>query len=493
MDFIKKHENQITGIMIAIVALLSVVPSLYICRYLYPVQDDFHYTRCMNELMNSGMGLVSASLHKTVEYYLHYCGCYSSSFLGFFVSGIIKCNIMGIRVLCFSNLCLFYVVLYYFVMTVVVDVFGIKKHEARWIFLLVLECITGLTYYAESEAFYWFITSIQYLFIVTCILAGAALLIRGLVHNHRYMCILSVPFALIGSGGALNISFMCSCAFGCIMIWVILTKQNIKYSLPGVLTALIGTFINGIAPGNYVGKGSGKDVSVGTIVQSVVLSYKCEFERYIALLKKPLFIFILLALIIALVFIKMPVRENGYRLPFLGIFILESVIAAVIFPVMFGYGWDAYHVTCRCRFVSDLTLFICTVLSLLYLKGWLTRIGVEARCSRIVGIVSTVILCVIAGIVLNGQWKKGTGMYQQYTEIKDGSMKAFSDYAVEIINQTKNSKDSIVTIHIPTVEDTTCLIDPQYTIGEHDITGRSGNKAMAVCYEKEGVIIIPEE
>lgn len=491
MQLIKKHENLIASILILIVAVLSVIPSLYICRYVYPVQDDFHYARYVREVMSEGNGLFVSSIKGTIDYYKTFCGCYSSSFLGFFVSGIVNCNIWGVRLVCLISVGLFYIALYFFLITMFGIVFGVKKHEARWLFLLVLECLTGIIYYAEHEDYYWFITAVQYLFITTCILAGSSLLIYGIIKKRKYLYIVSALLAVIGSGGALNIAALCVCTYGFIWIWAFFDSKERKNVSIVCMVALLFAVINGVAPGNYIRKGT--PLTVNQAVQAILLSYKYMIDRYVFYLKNPLFIFVLITLLIALLFIKMPTKDNGYKLPIFMMLVLESTIALVIFPVMIGYGWDAYQVICRANFISDLVLFICTVISALYIKGWMNRIGVELKYPRYVGTILIILICIIAGFVLNKQWKKGTAMYRQYAEIKDKSMQEYSDYVVDVINQVKNSNDSIVRIYIPVVEDKTCLINAQYTIGEYDINEFCGNTSMANFYGKKAVYIYPVE
>lgn len=70
-------------IYLGLIVVLT-LPSLILTLYSYPVQDDFHYAYYGRELMRQGYNLITMSFAKTWEYYITFCGCYTSSFLGYF-------------------------------------------------------------------------------------------------------------------------------------------------------------------------------------------------------------------------------------------------------------------------------------------------------------------------------------------------------------------------------------------------------------------------
>ncbi|MGN0157149.1 MAG: DUF6056 family protein [Lachnospiraceae bacterium] len=482
------RHSYIKNAFVIILAIISMIPSLLFCRYTYPVQDDFHYAYHARLLFEKGYHLFSMSWAKMVEYYLTFTGCYTSSFFGHFFSGIIQCNPTGIQIFCFVSLALFYLALYLCISGVTRNIFKINLFKTNCIYCLLIFCFTGLIYYAENEDYYWFITSVQYLLITSCILVGVYMYIQGLT-NKRYYLIGAGLLGFLGAGGALNIAAMCFLFFSFVAFWGVFILGEKKAAMPVWLIVTLGGIINGIAPGNYIRYG--KPLTIKSLLQAIFNSYYYTFLRIIEYLKKPLFIFILIALAIVIFLWKPTEVKFRCRRPVLFMAIWITTISIVIFPVMLGYGYETYMIICRSNFISDLVIFFAFFIVFIYWRCWIFSCNKNLIITRKAGIVCLVALTIFSCLTLNRMWKKGTAFYRQVAELKKGTPQEYAAYWIDVYKEIEESAEDIVVIYRDEeIEDMTCLINPVLTIGEYDYEHTHGNRSIAQFYGKKAVLFL---
>lgn len=479
--------------MVLLLAIISMVPSLIYCRYTYPVQDDFHYAYHARLLFGEGHNLFSMAWAKTVDYYLTFTGCYTSSYFGHFFSGIIQCNPVGIQIFCFVSMILFYGAVYLCIFGITKYIFKMNIFKINCIYCLLIFCFTGLIYYAENEDYYWFITSVQYLLITTCILVGIYLYIKGLREDKIVYLVCAGVLGFLGAGGALNIAAMCFVLFSFVTCFGIFILKKKKPAILVFLVVLVGGLINGLAPGNYIRYG--EPLTIKSLIEAVIDSYGYTFLRIEEYLEKPLFVFILLALIIGILLWKPDEELFECRFPFLFTVICITAIAVVIFPVMLGYGGGTYLVICRSNFISDTAIFIASFIGFIYWRCWLYKKNEKFIVSRKIGIIAIICLTVFSCIVLNGMWKKGTAFYRQIAELKKGIPQEYAAYWIDVYEEIEESEEDIVIMYRENiVEDKTCLINPVFTIGQYDYENSPYNRSIAEFYGKEAVfLMVPDE
>lgn len=486
------RKEYMKSIVVLFLAIVSMIPSLTLCRYVYPVQDDFHYAYHARLLFEEGYNLFTMAWAKTVDYYLTFTGCYTSSFLGHFFSGIIQCNLEGIQWFCFISMMLFYISLYFCAYGITRYIFNINLFKINCIYCLLIFCFTGLIYYAENEDYYWFITSVQYLLITTCILFGLYLYIKGLYTDKKVYLIFAGIMGFLGSGGALNIAAMCFLFVSYIMWWGMFVLKKRKQALIVWAIVLVGGIINGIAPGNYIRHG--EPVTMQAIIEAAIDSCHYALLRIYQYLSNPLFVFIILALVIGILLWKPDNIILKCRFPVLFAVIGFATIAVVIFPVMLGYGWDTYLIICRSNFISDTVIFMIFFVVLIYWRCWLFSHNGKMYIPRKIGIVVMFCFTIFACIILNGMWKKGTAFYRQIVELRKGTPQEYSAYWIDVYEEIEESQDDIVVLYREAIaEDKTCLINPQFAVGEYDYANSPLNRSIAQFYGKEAVFLFAQE
>lgn len=479
------------GIFILAVLILT-IPSLMITRYVYPCQDDFHYAFYAQETMAEGHGLFYMAMKWTIHYYKTFCGCYTSSFLGYFISGIINCDLWGIRIFEFCSLLLFYGALYLFVYAVSHKLMGFPRERVLPFYCVLLAMLNGLIYYGWHEAFYWFITSIQYLMITSLILLGIAAFSFGLCEEagrkKTLFCIAASVLGFLGSGGTLSIAAFCCALYLLAALWGIADRREWKASSLIMGITLLGAIINGVAPGNYLR--AGETQTITDVIYAGKMSVKYAIERWETFAENPVF-WIIMILLFAFVFsAERQQSKFDFKLPGLFVLVLFGFVSGIIFPAMLGYGYDVYEILMRGNFISDTAFYLYIFMGTLYIKGWLDR-KYHTVSPKIVNRDTAWIGCFLLAALLvfeRDDWDR-IPFIAQYRELSAGMFAEYSDFCVDIYRQIEESDQDIVEIHTDYVEQQVCLIGPQFFEGWYDPEEEYANRTIARFYGKRAVYI----
>ena len=490
----EKCKRFMRSLLYGIVAIILVLPSLVITQYSYPCQDDFTYASCAQNLLSQGYNLLTMSLKMTVEYYKTFTGCYTSSFLGHFFSGLINCQIRGIRAFEFCSLIIFYISLLLLVYVIACKIMQWKKREVLPLYCLVLALFNGLIYYSDHDDFYWFITSVQYLLISSMILIGFSLAIYGCYLEDRkkrtLVITLSALLGFLGSGGTLSIA-----AFGCSLyvisfVWGFFVRKKKREAIIVMTTTLVGAILNGIAPGNYIR--AGEPVTTGVLINAVIKSARYTLERWETFLHNPVFWIIVTAMVVFIFHCEGDSSKIRFKfmLPLVFIFVLFGFVAGIIFPTILGYGYECYIILNRGNFISDTAFYIFLLLALLYVRGW-----VHEKYPQIEKIYQNrdvkvcVILLIVCMLVMNRNDMLNIPVIKEYVDWSKGEYRKYSDYCMGIYQEIAQSDDDIVEIYVNKVEDMTCMMNPQFYEGYYNPDEEYANRTIADFYGKSAVYV----
>jgi len=471
-----------------ILLVILITPSLYITQYAYPVQDDFHYSYYAKEMMNQGHTLLTMALLKTWEYYITFCGCYASTFLGYIVEGIVQCNVTALRIFELFSMILFYIALFIFARTVLMKVMGIKK--VLPIYCILVSFFTCLVYYGQHEVFYWFITSIQYLFLSSIILLGASFYINFCYYNCKRYFVAASVMGFLGAGAALHIAAFAFALYMLIGVWGMYLKKKRVVFIFGCV--LIGGLINGVAPGNYLR--DGKALTLERFVIVIKQSILYAFERIEMHMKMPVFWILIGILCLILLTYTSHVPQYEFRFPVLFFCMLFVMIAVVVFPVMLGYGWDVCVIMARGNFIFDMVIYLAVFLALLYIKGWLDHkypqlSGLHINSDTKIAIV----LCVLGmAIVLRGSYRD-IPVIREVEELCAGKYEEYSEYCLGVYEKIAASEGEQPEIAIRVCPKEICMNDPQFYFGTYDPDEEFGNHTIAQYFGKKAVYLYEKE
>lgn len=477
-------------IYIGIIMVLT-LPSLILTLYSYPVQDDFHYAYNGRLLMQQGHNLITMSLMKTWEYYETFAGCYTSTFLGYFFSAIINCDVWGIRIFELLSAVTFYFVLYAMLRAIIIRVMGYDKEKVIPVYILLLLCFNGLIHYEEQEDFYWFITSVQYLLITSLIFCGIALFLHSLDTGDKKTAAGAAALGFLGSGGALNIAALCCVLYLLAGAWGFFVKRRKK--MAGIVfgVTLAGALINGLAPGNYIR--AGEPLTLSKLTDALWNSFAYLLLRMEQLVQNPVYIIIVVILVVYLLTCKSEKRTYGFYMPVIFTVLAFSFVAAIIFPVMLGYGWEVYLIICRSNFISDAAIYLFTFLALFYWRGWLERRFPKFEISnRFENLMLFFSAAVLAIMLWRRDWS-GVPFLRYAQEWHHGVYGEWSDYCTGVYKQIEEAEGNTPEIAVQNMPDTTCMINPKFYIGWYDWEEEHANRTIANFYGKDAVYIFYEE
>lgn len=480
-----------TSIYVLIVVLLA-LPSVLITLYAYPCQDDFHYAYFAAETMSEGHSLLYTAIYWMIRYYKTFSGCYTSSFLGFFVSGLIDCSIWGIRIfeLC-SALC-FYLVLYVFVYAFAYKVMRFGREKVLPLYCLLLALYNCVIYYVWHEAFYWFITSIQYLLILSFIVMGTSLFILALYEENRKIrrvfLILAAILGFLGSGGTLSIAAFCCSIYLIAAFWGIAERRQLKASCAVMLVTISGAMLNGLAPGNYIRAGESK--TVADILYAGKMSVRYMIERWETFARNPVFWIIMILLCVSVCSAKRDQGRYNFRLPGVFVIFLFGIVSGIVFPTILGYSYETYRVLMRGNFVSDTAFFLYIFFGIFYFKGWLDR-KYAGICEKIINrdTICIAAFFIVMLLVHDRNGLKQIPFIREYQELATGKYAEYSNFCVNIYRQIDESDGEVAEVHTDFVEDVTCLINPQLYEGRYDPEVEYANTAIARYYGKKAAYI----
>lgn len=451
------------------------------------------------ELMQQGHNLLTMALIKTWDYYRNFSGYYTCSFLGWFLSAAINCNVWGIRIFELLTAICFYMSLLIVIRTIITRVMGYDKKHVLPIYILLLLCVNGLFIYGEHEDFYWFTACVMYLTTTSFTFYGVALFLRAIDTTSKKSAVGAAVLGFLGSGGALNIAALCCILYLLAATWGFFVKKE-KWASGIVLgVVLTGGIMNGLAPGNFIR--AGEPVTISKLVDALSGAFAYAFSRTAMFLQNPIYIAVIIILAVYLLMCKRKDSGYGFYMPVLFSAAAFSFVAVIIFPVMMGYGKEAYHVMCRSNFISDIAIYLFTFLMLFYWRGWLERrfpsAAITCRLENVILLVSVLVLVVIIG---NDRllWK-GNRMWKTVSFVREtwewysGRYREYSDYCIGVYKQIEEADGNVVEITIKEVEDRTCMINPQFWIGYYDMDKEWGNRSIAKFYGKDAVYIFLEE
>ena len=485
-------RKRIGKIVLMGIAVILVLPSILITLYSYPCQDDFHYAVEAKELLNQGYNLFTMSIARMVEYYVGFTGCYTSSFLGHFFSGMINCNIWGIRVFEFISAIVFYVALYVCLYCFARKIMQFDKERVLPLYCLILAFFNCLIYYSDHDDFYWFITSVQYLLISSFILYGVSCFILCMyeddIRKQRIFLILACILGLLGSGGTLSIAAFCCAMFLLVFLWGVFAREKCRIrACIGMGVTVLGAVVNGIAPGNY--KRYGEPVTLGGVLFAGKQSIRYTLERWEVFVRNPIFWILIFLLLMVLGSCKTKETRYSYKFPVVFVLFLFGMVAGIIFPTILGYGYECYVILNRGNFISDMAFYLFIFLALFYIKGWkdVKYPDFSIKFNKDANIALSIII--LSLIVFDRGYLIQIPIVKEYYDLVAGKFREYADYCIGIYDEVAASKEKVVEIYRKEIRDTTCMMNPQFYIGYYDYEEEYANTTIARFWDKDAIYL----
>lgn len=508
-QFLKKIPNIIQNyskeIILAILSLAVIIPVIYVARYALPAQDDFSYAFDARNLMNNGYSLLGQALYTTKDWYYSFGGLFSSTFWGTLISAIVMCDPHKMRLFELASCSFFFLCFFLFIYTFVTRIFRLRKRDAISIFSFATLLLFGVVYYSAFEAFYWFITSVQYVMLLSFSMLGVVFYILAFESSRKLTqwiwILLSIICGLQGAGANLALSAINLALYAIIFSLQFTEKGKAKVHFASTFVPIffqfLGSIVNGISSGNQIRAGESKDFN--DIFVAIVDSGRYVFERIAKFGKQPEFWIVLLVFLTATLFIPRSKHQPGFKFinPLITIILSILIMIGSLFPITLGYGYDIVCILLRGQFLLDFTYFTLLIFNILILEQSIIDKFDSSQLMRFKKYIWTVVCLAILclGFTLrDGDWRY-IGIVRYYRDLDADRFHAYAYYYSDILNQIENSDDDIVVINIEDeVKQETTQVDPWLSYDTcYEPSEKSSNAAMATYYGKKAVWLLHDD
>lgn len=342
-ESIEKFEKIIKKIvMVGSILMLAAIIFIEVWAAYYTVfsADDFSIANSMMSYNGAFWDYLKSCLQYTKRMYLGWQGTYSSMFIQAIINPLNGFGLTQLRVIMVLNTLLYCVSLLAFVLLFcrifVEDIFFLKIFFCTSILYMIINSR------AYPEIFFWFCGATAYSIPVICLFISLSFFILSNIKNSKRIlyAVLAALFSVGAQGGTLAISGIGCYIYLvlCLLFWLETKKISVANL---VITAIVfcGALVNAVAPGNFVRH---THIEEGlhpiTAITQTVEQY---FQEIKLLITNDQFCVIFLLLILCGMYLCGQIENNAKVYTIISILLLITPMAA-IFPVMLGYGKDAY-------------------------------------------------------------------------------------------------------------------------------------------------------
>lgn len=471
-------NDKVKKIILYFILVSFIGPILYGTFYVVPFADDFSKVVTYKTY---SCGVLEYLFLNVIDFYKTWQGTYFSAFVG----GILTYywgGLSALRIVMFLTTVFFFVAFSCCVHSILVF-FRIERKQHQFVGLLYV--IVGMFFLLNQtkteEIFYWHTGMSGYTLPLSCALASVACYFHYEMEQKKIWVILGCIMAIFAAGGALDISaFTCSILLFAIAYNYVVRKKIDKNIWVGVC-AFIGSFINAIAPGNFIRH---------ELVDSEIRLTGALFATAVRVsdtISESLQNGLLL-LIIVVVFLAAHhhLKDSEFEFKYPGIVFVYCLFGIYItdFPVLLGYSFRL--LPDRCVFVEQLAVVIWFIILSIYFAGWAAQKKLfEFRKEWYI------IIVMICAIHLSNYLSITNLMeftpYKIATNIMNGNFARVSNRQMDVIAQVENSieKDVVVYEYLSDESEWTTIS----RVGITEDPAHWINLAVADYYDKDSVVV----
>lgn len=473
----EKRKYIIIGIIFVIILL--VVPYIVLSFFSLPYSDDFLTAADMHNNFTNSNSYLGKALKTTYEYYKNWGGFYFATFINIYLSPFARWGLNGMRAVIAFFQILHYIALYVLLRETLYTLFHDKKLEHLLPLYAMIVFVYG-NFDIQNEVLTWYTGVVAYVFVITCMLFGAALCFRGIRTQKKvYFWLATFLFFLTG-GGALNVVVLnCGVAILITIFGIGVYKSKECWKIAA--GAVTGGIINAMAPGNFVRHSSIADqFYIGAAMKSTL--YHVWTRQQELWFTTPWALILLICFLLALYIIK-PSERFQYRAPLLIVILYLIACVMVDFPVWLGYGkWYPG----RCAWVENCCIYLGAFVTVFYLAGWVKSSKGDAFilkketiwCLSVSGVL---FLCALGGNKTLDDYPT----VQLIKQLTGGELEEYASFWEDILSEIENSQDDDVEVERIRQEKNQFIKDPDIYGTKEDYT----NATVAAYYNKNSVII----
>lgn len=432
-------RSKVVAIILGLLLLTIIFPILLGCLYGTPSADDFANSLGWQNYEGRHLEYMFSNL---VDIYKIWQGTY----FGIFICGFpiyYSLGLIGLR------MWLFGVVVLFFVAVFLVGISFIKwiRIERASKSVTILIVLTLFLFYVLGtnnldEIFYWYTGTCVYTLPICFFLLCISFSMFYETSEKRIFLLLGIIFAFLAAGGSLDISaLLCSILlFGIIYNYLVLKKISKGFWIG--LTALAGTIINVMAPGNYVRHAAIDEKirllsSIGSTLLRVNSVISSEFRNGL----------LLVVIVVSFVVAYENLEKGVFVFKYPGLVTLYCYIAILItdFPVALGYSHS--NLPSRCSFVEHIAIAVYMILVSVYWAGWVKNKEIF-RFTREIYLILAIVCIIPLSIYFDVYSLRELTPYKMIWHLSKGDYQVTAEREKSIITQIEESPEADVVVYV---------------------------------------------
>lgn len=362
---------------------ISLLPLLWIAKYNYPSADDYtNGSRCFHvwEAGHSLLGVLGEALSRTVEEWMTWRGCFTSSFLSALPPNIWGENLYFLTA--WIVLITLTIATVFFFHELLVRGFHADKYTSHSVAMLVLfltvQCMGES---GRAEGFYWYSGAFNYVFMHSLSLLFYGFLIAAAKSSGRKRTRAVITAAVLGflvAGG--NQMTMLNAAIILFVVMIILSvrkawKRNRRLIIP-IVSFYLGFVLSIAAPGNFVRGGSLQGMNP---IKAIFVSFYYCLDLMLSQWTTWTVI-VLVACMVPLFWHMADGVSFRFRYPLIVVFFGYCVVSAMATPPLFVMGnIEAGRLKALMFLMYILVLTLCAG----YVTGWVRQKQEESKVSNL--------------------------------------------------------------------------------------------------------------
>lgn len=470
-----------------LILTVIICPFIIGIMYCVPEADDFTFARHLVENRLIYGNDIEASLALGKKFYFTWQGTYFSNVTPIFFSPFLRAGIVGYHFELITILLIFVLALIYFAYILVKNIIG--KPNSNMIAAVTILVFVYATIRSDlSEIFYWHCGALVYLLPISLGIVSCSYVWSE--HNKNKIIswievVIFAVFSFLSVGGTLTVSAAVSGFMVLIVTLKFIENKRSDKTVLVALMAVVGSFVNALAPGNFVRQAG--EVGEASVKTAIFDSLDYLIDAYYGLLKDGSIIIVVVCLVL-IFWKKIDIVKYQFKYPVAVTMWLLVVSFLGIFPVMYGHKSD--FVADRSEFAELIIIMFLIVFAAIYWMGWIKKNKITELSNEFYGII--IALCVVSTCIYCNSY--GTDDYNFIRisrNYRDGNLQEYFQANMDLLNEIENADtvNVVLEFYEPDnmgIYDDMCLSDDPYNWINDAIARYYGKETLSIIYCDSG-------
>lgn len=435
----KRNIKSFLSKLIIGLSAISLLPLLYVVRFMHQNQDDYSYAALTHKewiSTHSILRVLHAAWKTMISFWYSWSGSYTDCFINCLHTGI-----FGDRYYWISPVIIIVCLglgLYFLLRAILVDVFHTDKKHLWVLYSVFLSfCLNFMP--SPGQAFSWWTSGIYYVgfFSLECMLFANVIKISFSDYIPSALSILGncVAVFLLMGGNLLVILQTLVGLFFVIGILTFVDKKKVRMIVPIISVAVAGFCLNVFSPGVNARK-IADGITTPSYIVAIIEALKGSLIVLIKNMNGP-FIMINIGLLPVYYWIAVKNETLNYKHPIIVSLLLFVLYSCMFAPAYYSLGNYGYG---RLQNLYFLTIVILSLVFNVYFFGWLSNntkinhflIKLNEFTKKYITVVATVLVISFSFSISLIDYHEDVVFFNVIKIVTDGSASEYHEYMVNL-------------------------------------------------------------